>query len=415
MKKFLTLILVCFLALPVLASDVLIPASSRYVVLGRGLTWVGNGFGAFNNNFIFSPQDPDQGLCVFVVNNTAAPHNYTTLVQQTGDPTAVSPSAAPSRWSSVPVFGASGNVLASAQSAFFARTQAAARVSISFSNGTGAGTVDLFTVQTSSPMGCASAALAVQGAEAVGVVPTANPLVIGGVNSSGQVARFGVGAAAGAGSGVPQASASNAIVTGLKIGTQQYVSADLGPSFQLIQPFIMCGINALCPNMDYESGFESFGGTAQLGSWTAASQITNPTLNQNLLSFAQTGSGSGNPAFFKSALIDCSAACDIQVVRVTSLGTTCTTVPASSTYLNSGAAYAGQFSGANGAIQQTCTTNPTQGNVLYELTLNATTPYTLDLRGVTCAIVVGQPCGIMLISHTAFTGNFTATVAWYEP
>lgn len=417
-KKLFAIVAALALALPLWGNDILVPASSRYVVLGRGLAWSGTGFGAMGNNFIFAPQDPDQGICVFIVNNDTNLHTWTLTTKQTGDPTASGPTSQPSRWSTINNFGNPGTVAGSTQAQFFVRSQAAARVSIGFSSIGGAtGTADLFAVQTASPLGCSSAALAVQGAEGVGATPTANPLVIGGINSGGTIARYGIGSASGAGTGFPNTTTTTGIFNALRLGSQTYNSGDGGIGLNLVQSYVNCGIARLCVDQDVNKQFQSAGAmTGNSGAWVAQNSVINPTLNQDLLHFVQLGSGSGSAAFFKNAIIDCSAACDIQIFQITTKGTTCTAATnVTNPYLNATLAYAGNFSGSNGEIAFTCATNPTPlGHLLFEITLNATTPYTLDLSGFICNIVVSQPCGIMIRAGAAFTGTFSTSVEWAE-
>lgn len=422
LKRLVTLLLCALVAapLPLPATDVLVPAVSRYVVLGRGLLWAGSGFGGFNNNFIFTPQDPDQGLCLFVVNNDSGSHSFTFAVSQTGDPNAASPAAAPSRWSAVKTFGTPTPVAGNSTGSFYARTQAAARVAVQLASGTGAGTADLFAVQTTSVQGCSSALLAVQGQVANGAaLSTAgvNPLVIGGQvpGSPSTAGWYGVGAASGAGTGFPLATTGGSYSVTRKLGNQTQLSGDGGIPLLTVIQWTRCGTGQLCIQTDTQQDYESASREAGAVTWTVNNKLTNPTANQNLLSLAATGGGSAILAEYKTAYLDCSATCEILVSRITTVGTTCATETPVNTYLPNGAAYAGGFTGGSGAIQSACTTNPTTAGTLFDVTLNAGSPQIIDLRGLISNFgTVGNPSGLMFQVVTGFTGNATISVQWGE-
>lgn len=60
--------------------------SSAYVDLGRGLSWGASGPNGIQNNFVFSPLTPDQGVCLYLHNyNPVSTHTITLAIWETGD------------------------------------------------------------------------------------------------------------------------------------------------------------------------------------------------------------------------------------------------------------------------------------------------------------------------------------------
>lgn len=118
-----------------------------YITLARNATWAGNGIGAINNAFIFTPVTPDAGMCFYVQNNDVGTHSLTIAVYETGDPQISGyESAAGAQW----IYVGQGSVTLTGSLAgnIFVKASGAARIAAVASNGTSTGTVTLNLVQT---------------------------------------------------------------------------------------------------------------------------------------------------------------------------------------------------------------------------------------------------------------------------
>lgn len=132
------------------------PGHQPYVQLGKNLVWGSVGVGGANNYFIFSPLNPDQRYCGFIINNNpTSAHSYTLSAWQTGDPNqSTFLNNISGRWIQDTVQGNSGLVNALSTVSFYVHANAAARIAISLTaSTTQAGnpdTLDFFAVQTTS-------------------------------------------------------------------------------------------------------------------------------------------------------------------------------------------------------------------------------------------------------------------------
>lgn len=130
------------------------PGHQPYVQLGKNLVWGNTGVGGANNYFIFSPLNPDQRYCGFIVNNNpTTAHSYTLSAWQTGDPNqSTFINNVSGRWIQDTVQGNTGTVAAGATTTFYVHANAGARFAISLTGATTqAGvpdTLDFFVVQT---------------------------------------------------------------------------------------------------------------------------------------------------------------------------------------------------------------------------------------------------------------------------
>lgn len=142
--------------------DVPLDGSVYYFDMARGVTWGSSGATTINNNYIFTPLNPDQGFCIYVKNNNPTnAHSINIAVYQTGDQTLSQFTAFVNKWSLLyspsaqlnPFRNIPPNSVASA----FISGYGSARTAIQLSGGTTAGgspdTADAFIVQTSKGCG----------------------------------------------------------------------------------------------------------------------------------------------------------------------------------------------------------------------------------------------------------------------
>lgn len=151
MKRLLALFLVC---LPIYAADMYIRQRGPYLTVARGVSWAGTGAGAFNNTYLFTPLNPDQGICVSVRNNNpTSAHTFTLNVYQTGDSSLMSYTPNIGRFLTDTVEGEISPIAAATTTCVYVHANAAARVALVFAGGGAlAGTpdtADIFVVQTS--------------------------------------------------------------------------------------------------------------------------------------------------------------------------------------------------------------------------------------------------------------------------
>ena len=167
------------------ASDVLISQRGPYLSLAYKAAWGSSGQGGTDNNYIFTPLDPNQGMCLFVSNNDTSSHSFTLAVYQTGDPNVVSYSNSAGRFAQNSIVGTISPVGAGSTASAFVHSSAAARVSVNISGSSGSGTADIYIVETSAgscgPV--ASGLTATQGAQAANTTLSTNPLPIAGTNA----------------------------------------------------------------------------------------------------------------------------------------------------------------------------------------------------------------------------------------
>jgi hypothetical protein len=143
------LALLCGSAVAQTPIDITINQIGPYFDIARGVTWNVSGIGGYNNNYIFTPQSPEQGVCIYVYNNdTVNTYSASFIVLETGDQQTSKYTGNTARWfqilSTGPItIGPAGTTQ------FFFKTSGAARAVIATGGGTGnAGTMDMVAVQT---------------------------------------------------------------------------------------------------------------------------------------------------------------------------------------------------------------------------------------------------------------------------
>lgn len=128
--------------------DVQVSGSSYYVTLATNVPW-----SQLSQNYIFTPESPSVGLCLFVENNnTSSSHAITVTAFQNGDPSLTSYQASSSKWSASQTSGGFSTIAASATGSEFINVTGAANVAIVI-RGTAAtsgspDTANMFVVQT---------------------------------------------------------------------------------------------------------------------------------------------------------------------------------------------------------------------------------------------------------------------------
>jgi hypothetical protein len=169
--------------------DIRLRDRSPYLVLGRNLAWGQSGYGGIENNYMFTPLNPDQGICVFVTNNNpTSSHALTIESWQTGDPGVTSYTGNTGRFVQDTVQGTYSPVPAGSTLSAYVHTSAGAVVTLKV-RGTSAqsgspDTADLYLVQTSSGS-CGpvqGGQQTVMGAQPEGQINTSNPIVVGGIS-----------------------------------------------------------------------------------------------------------------------------------------------------------------------------------------------------------------------------------------
>lgn len=188
------------LALSSLAQvDIRLNSRSPYVDVGRGLVWGTSGRGGIQNNFLFTPINPDQGICVFVANNNPTnSHAITLQVFQTGDSQQSSYTGTTGRFVQDTLSNSITSVAAASMVSTYVHTNAAATAVISISGTSSAAgtpdTADVFLVQTSHTSCGPDSPVTqrVSGPVASGQTQSGGPVASGGVDSGGLVRNFHV-------------------------------------------------------------------------------------------------------------------------------------------------------------------------------------------------------------------------------
>jgi|FLYL01.1.fsa_nt_gi hypothetical protein len=166
-------------------ADIAVRQSGPYLVLGKNLPWSSR----FNDTWVFQPQNPDQGICIFVSNNDSSSHTFTLNVWQTGDPTIRQYTGNESRFRPDIIQGEYSPVAANSTVTAYVHTSAAAVVALQTSGGSGSGTADIYVVMTRAA-GCGpvnAGAMTVQGAVPDSQTLSADhaPVIVGGRSIDG--------------------------------------------------------------------------------------------------------------------------------------------------------------------------------------------------------------------------------------
>lgn len=169
------------------AQDVHISGSSYYVTLANKVPW-----NQLSANYVFTPQSPNVGLCMFVENsNTTFTHSLTITAFQTGNPSLTSYAANPNLWATSQIVNNFSSVSAATVQSVFINATGAANVAVVIS-GTSAGSgspdvANVFVVQsTVQQCGSANAAQIVMGVQPnLAITSKVNPVLIAGYDYSG--------------------------------------------------------------------------------------------------------------------------------------------------------------------------------------------------------------------------------------
>lgn len=166
-------------------ADQIVRQSGPYLTLGKNLTWASQ----INDIWVFTPQNPDQGICIFVSNNDSSSHTFTLEVFQTGDPSLRQYTGNQSRYRPDIIQGTYSPVAANSTVTAYVHTSAAARAAVKISGGSGSGTADVYVVMTAAP-GCGpvnAGAMTVQGAtpDSQTLNLDYGPVIVGGRSQAG--------------------------------------------------------------------------------------------------------------------------------------------------------------------------------------------------------------------------------------
>lgn len=415
-----------------------IGGTNPYIIIGRGIAWSGSGPGNLNNNFIFSPVDPNQGFCLFLSNNNpSSSHNVTVAVAQTGDPALKFFQGFAQKWFTVPTVTAFPvTVPALGIVGINYKTTASAGITVSFSGAIlqagSPDTVDVFAVQTNQSACGSLSSNSVQGVAQQGtteVLTNQFPVQIGGLvapGSSTTVQTFTVGTQ---GNGFLQdarAFGASTVGNGFQaVGNYGTPQVSKGPGIQVesIQSVIpistfgsknavkFLGGYAKSNFLEMASDMASITGGSMPG-WGIFGKVTNPGAGGLIVGDVLSTTATVNVAY-KSAVLNCSAACELQIFPISSAGSACTAVTPQNLNVFGGARLG--FGSGHTAIQGTCTTNPTtNGAALYDLFLAAGTSYTIDLTGWIDENNSGTTEGLAVFNVTALTGTASATFTLAE-
>jgi hypothetical protein len=157
MKRYLFSLLLALIILitPCFAqNDQIVNARNVYIQMTNAVPW--STLAA--QTYILTPQTPDYGFCVSIVNNNpTSAHTFTVSAFQSGDSNVVDYSHNTGRYASLALVGLPSPVPAATTNTFFVRSNGAAKIAFVFAGAsTQAGspdTVDIFAVQTTA-VGC---------------------------------------------------------------------------------------------------------------------------------------------------------------------------------------------------------------------------------------------------------------------
>lgn len=418
-------------------SDVFITGTNYYTILARGAAW---GAGV-NNNFIFSAVNPNTQVCLYVTNNNpSSSHSFTLALWQAGDPAVKTFQNVPSKW------GASATtqtfpvtVNPSTTVGLYFNVTAAAQLTAQFTGSSAqAGspdTADIFAVQTTAgACGLTSGTpVPVLGAIKQGGNVTAAfqfPIPIGAYSTPGQastVQGYQMGSAGNGflldaagccastlGNNFFTASGNFAIPKATSgIGTQLQALMNVCPvtSFGTVSTVrVLCGYTKTSI-LEMATDISSITG-GSMPAWSITGRATNP--GANTLIVGDTLSTSAVPSTqYKSMTFGCSAVCELQVIKITSLGTTCGAVTPAP--LNLWGSTAPTYGTGHVAIQQGCAAQPTtSGAPLWDVFVPAGETVTLDVTGLTNVRQTTALAGWGVFNVSAVTGTVVASATVVE-
>jgi hypothetical protein len=170
--------------------DRVISGASYYVTLASGVAW-----NQLSANYIFTPESPNVGLCLFIENqNPTSAHTLTVTAFQTGNVSLSSYANSTALWATDSVQGAPTSIPHGSVASAYVATTGAANVAIVISGtSTQSGTPDtanVFAVQTTSPACGPAGITAVQGAGTNGGPLVGNPVLVGGLDKANNPANY---------------------------------------------------------------------------------------------------------------------------------------------------------------------------------------------------------------------------------
>lgn len=384
-----------------------------------------------NRVFIIRPITPYNTLYFFITNQSNSAETWTVTAFQTPDSGVADYTNNQKYWQQSNLNSSCNTVTNAATVSCYLSIAHAAQVALKITGATtGAGTdaFNLYVVQSAvaprGPLGMG--AQTVIGPDTPGTATTGNPVLAGGGDTNGFTQKVCVGTGCNLASNPKPLGLAPAGTSALGVATTKVTTA-ITPSCDT------CGANGTyySNNYQWEWGFAGslvpkrtmesmwlYNGLAGGTSWQLNQATTNPGANADIVSLFYSGNGGGADVWFRKAVITCSAACEIQVFRVTANGATCTSLTGNiaPSYLTGTTAYSGAFNQTtNGTAQTACTTNPTTGLQYFDLTLAAGIPYELDLSGLAGnPAVASTPGGLMFLNKSAVTGVVSVTVQWAE-
>lgn len=412
-----------------------VSGSNPYTIIGRSINWGGSGIGNLNNNFIFQPLDPNQGFCLFLSNNNPSnSHTVSVSVFQTGDPGLTNFQGFAQKWfgvATVTAFPVTVPTLGIVGINY--KTTASAGITVVFSGATTAAgspdTLDVFAVQTNQSA-CGSLPInSVQGPfqqNATVTLAQQFPVLVGGVTSPGSTGSAQMAHMGNNGNGwlLDGGVCCQAFASGFQsnpAGNFSNFKAASGASTELegvIDNFSMgfFGAKGTAPgfvktNM-LEIATDQFWATqSNTPAWVVLGKLTNPATGATLLSQFLTNVSAVNTAL-KNLVLTCSAACELLVTRTTARGTTCTALtPQNLQFGNNGVQLAPV---AADVSENACTGAPAAGTSMYDVSLAAGVPLTLDMSGFANFHQATAGSGWQVQVVTGFTGVGTASITWVE-
>jgi hypothetical protein len=410
-----------------------VSGTSPYVVIGRGINWGGSGPGNLGNNFIFSVTDPNEGFCLFILNNNpTSNHSFTVTVAQTGDPSLTHYQGNTGQWFTVPTSTTFPvTVLNSGIVGINYKTTASASVAVVFSgNSTQSGSPDtasVFAVQTNQSACGSIPTNSVQGPQNQGTTMTSTnqfPVIIGGVTQPGTTSTvypFVVGSSGAGGMLMDASTCCQALANSPQNQTnykevRAYGAGAEAPAIYDVATMSNLGTKGVMGGYVKTKKMEAFSDMEQIGAssifgWAALGKLTNPTAGQILLVHFLSNTSTVNAAY-DLLVLNCSAACEITVSSVSTGGSGCTAITPQNLQVGNGQSV--QAPNAQDTTANACTTVPTVVHTFYDIPAGANQYTVVDLSGFLNFHNATTGGGIDVAVVSAFTGVATATLYWVE-
>jgi hypothetical protein len=184
-------------AAPAATPDVHVSGASYYVTLAQNVAW-----NQLSANYIFTPQSPNVGVCLFIENkNPTSTHSLTVAAFQNGNPSLTGYAASPALWASDLIQYPPASIPAGTVAAAYINTTGAANVAIVVSGtSTSSGTPDtanIFVVQsTSQNCGPVGPTLVEGAVPETSSITKINPVLIAGKTPGNLIATPSIGGGA---------------------------------------------------------------------------------------------------------------------------------------------------------------------------------------------------------------------------